>query len=188
VITETWETRRLNWDVPGVDGEVIEPRRVLALALAQSSEEATRRYQSLDGSVSRGGQIYGAALPIVKTILALIPSCSPAGKVGCLNLLCDICAASAESAPGSPGVWEACLEEVRHFAWYLIHGLQFEPIENAPLYLDLIASLGYQFPDFRATAISYLELALTRDLPPREVPGTKSTILDLMQRLEDKAQ
>ena len=175
----TWEMSTLEWGQEGGDGTIVSPEDVATLLFAENREQARNAFFIVAGAVGQNGWVYPCALTVVKTVLAALPSCSKAARFDCLDLVGLI--AAARFAPDAPPVAEECLIEIRHATWYFIWGLQFDDVELAALYVDILGCLGMGFPDFKATAEQYLTLALTRDLPDYDIDLVKNTIAELQE-------
>jgi hypothetical protein len=150
----------------------------MRLLLATSEEQATSAYWRLDGVLCRNGVTFGAALPATQLLLAMLPSCSIPARQQCLELLGQI--AVGEPDAGSPNVVNECIAELRQSTWFLLHGLQFDRVDLAWLYVDLIGVLGEEHDDFRTRARLYLERVLTRDLPPKDAELVRNTMSSLL--------
>ena len=174
---ETWEMKTLDWSKKGDHGIVLSPAVVADLIYSTDTERVDIAFFDVSEAVGANKWIYPCALPVVKTILAALPGCCGAARSKCLELLGGI--AGSESAPEAPGIHQDCLFEIRHASWYFIYGLQFDDVELACLYVDILGVLGDKFDDFRATAQKYLELSLTRSLPEYDRVMVRNTIDDL---------
>jgi hypothetical protein len=90
-----WEAMLFDWQRLDLNGNRIPPEMVLDLCTASSDDAASLAYFRLDGTVLMNGIVSPAALPVVQTLLALLPSWSEHGKAHCLDLLSMICSAQA---------------------------------------------------------------------------------------------
>lgn len=167
----------LDWSLKGAHGLVLSPSVVADLIQSKNPEQARLAFNDISEATGANKWIYPCALSVVKTILATLPECTGIAREKCLELLGEI--AGSHSAPSSPNVHRDCLLELRQATWYFIYGLQFDDVELASLYVDILGVLGANFDDFRPTAKKYLELSLTRRLPEYDLAMVKSTIADL---------
>lgn len=174
---ETWEMTTLDWTRKGDHDEIVSPTNVAELIFAKNKQQARDALLIVEGAVGQNGVIYPCALTIVKTVLAALPNCSLVAKYDCLHLIAQITA--SESAPDSPNIAKECLIEIRQATWYFIYGLQFDDVELACLYVDILGCLGERFEDLRATAVKYIKLALTRNLPHYDIEMIENTIAGL---------
>ena len=173
----TWEMATLDWNLDGLDGERVTPADVENLIYAETEEQAIEAKYELMEIMGINGWLYPCAVTVVKTVLAVLPRCSPVVREQCLHLLGM--AVSSESAPGSGNVAEACLAEIRNSTWYFLHGLQFDDVDQVAGYVDILGCLGLAFDDLTDTVEQYLRLALTRNLPDYDVVMTNNTINEL---------
>lgn len=161
-IPSVWESSILDWSGRDLNGGTVTCTQVLTLTRADSRSAADRAYWSLDGKVCKNGLISPAALPVVQTLLAFLPSWTQASKPNCLELLGQICTAE-ESTDGAKSV-KLCRLELREAAWYFLNGLQFDSVRHTPLYVDLLWPLADSFPEMRLKIYKYLDLARGREV------------------------
>ncbi|MFZ6654040.1 hypothetical protein [Undibacterium sp. TJN19] len=176
---ETWEMSTLDWSLEGFYGAIVSPADVAQLISAENKQKVRNAFFIVADAVGQNGYIYPCALTVTKTVLAALPNCGKFARSECLDLLTII--AAARFAPDAPPVAEACLLEIRNATWYFIWGLQFDDVDLASLYVDILGCLGMGFPDFKATAEHYLTLALTRNLPDYDIVMVKNTIAELQE-------
>jgi len=169
----------LDWSCKGLGGSTVTPDEVLALVNAESEASAKVAYWTLDGVVCANGVTYGAAYPVTQFILAVLPECTLPARARCLELLGQI--AVGASCADAPDVTERCRAELWQASWALLHGLQFDAVNLAWLYVDLLGVLAESHRSFRPRAIQYLTLALTRQLPQRDRDMVHNTIALLQQ-------
>lgn len=174
---KTWEMSTLDWSQKGDHGIVLSPSTVANLIHSKNLEQAYLAFDDISAAIGVNNVIYPCALSVIKTILAAFPGCTGIAREKCLDLLGSI--AGSESEPSSPNLHRDCLLELRQATWYFIYGLQFDDVELASLYVDILGVLGTNFDDFRPTARKYLELSLTRRLPEYDIAMIKNTIAEL---------
>jgi hypothetical protein len=174
---KTWEMSNLDWSEQGDQGVALSPDAVADLIYADNIEQARIAFFDVSEAIGANGWIYPCALPVVKTVLAALPGCVGAARDKCLELLAQI--AGSQSSPNSPNIRNNCLHELRLSTWYFIYGLQFDDVEFACHYVDILGVLGTEFIDFRMGAKKYLELSLTRNLQEYDIEMVKNTIAEL---------
>ncbi|HEY0587981.1 MAG TPA: hypothetical protein VGD52_17735 [Pseudoduganella sp.] len=177
---ETWEMTSLDWSFPGVGGATISPAEVNDLILAENDEQATSAYYAVADVLCHNGWVYPCAVTVIRTILAALPKCGLKARGRCLALIAS--AVVGEPAPGAGQVIEECLLEARNATWYFIFGIQFDDVELAGLYADVLGCLGLRFEDLRHVAVKYLEMALTRELLWNDPIMIQNTIADLKSK------
>lgn len=177
----TWEMLNLSWDDAGPDGARSSPQDVAKLIFSKNENDAYLAYFDVEETLKLDGLVYPSALPVVKTILAMLPGCGDAARLKCLELLASI--GVSEPAPGTPDTVDACLCEMKKSIWYFIYGLQFLDIKYIDSFVDVLYCVGAKFSDFNSTAIQYLELSLTRNLRDIDNEMIRNTILDLRKKI-----
>jgi hypothetical protein len=174
---ETWEMLNLDWSAQGDHGIILSPKAVADLIYADNIKQAKIVFFDVSEAIGVNGWIYPCALPVIKTVLAALPGCVGIARDKSLELLALI--ACSESAPTAPNIWNECLLELRLSTWYFIYGIQFDDVELACHYVDILGILGAEFIDFRMSARAYLEFSLTRNLPEYDMELVKNTIAKL---------
>ena len=174
---ETWEMSTLDWTKKGADGAIVSSADVGNLVFSENKEQARIAYFIVSEAVGQNGWIYPCALTVVKTILAALPTCCSAARIESLDLISQI--AASESAPDAQDIAGDCLREIRGAYWYFIYGLQFDSIEMASLYVDILGCLGKKFDDLTGEVEKYLELSLAKNLPKNDLEMIRNTIVEL---------
>ena len=172
-----WEFSIFDWSHNGADGVPLAPRYVAQMLFANSTKEAREAFFVVSDAVGENGKIYPCALTVLRAVLASLPLCGSPAKLGCLELIANI--AASNSADYHESIWDDCQTEIRNAFWIFASGIQFDDVALVGSYVDILGCLGLTFPSLRAISHSYLEMALTRDIPPGDVEMIKNTIREL---------
>lgn len=171
----TWEMDIFDFDqVCANPLAKVHPNFLQKLIFAENENEARDAFYLISEPVGENGSIYPVALPVLKIVLASLPYCSTPAKWECLQLVSTI--VSSEGAPGYEFLKMECANEVKNMFWYFVSGLQFDATENISVYVDILGILGTRFSSLKRIVISYIELALTREVSDNDKCMFRNTV------------
>lgn len=179
--TRTWEMDILDWNQTVSDSQsTIKLEYLSRLLSAESEDEARDAYFLISEPVGENGRIYPCAIPVLKTVLAGLPYCPLPAKWECLQLVSTI--VSSEGATGYEHLQDECAIHVRDMLWYFLSSLQFDVVENVSVYVDILGILALRFPDLKATIITYIKLAMTREVSSVDLAMFGNTVQELERK------
>lgn len=172
-----WEAELSDWTSVEREGVKATIKDVLRLISAPTEDQAYESFQRIWSAICHNKVVYEDAQPVTRIVLSVLPHCSIHAREWCLELLSDIATGTPHAS--APDVVRRCLEEMRHSTWYFVYGLQFDTTQIVLLYIDIVGTLGLNFPDFRPKAVAYLQKVLTRELSSRDLIIAEATIAKL---------